>query len=460
MALDIRLYPNNFLAMATTADLSPSFYGTAIASGIVTAKGPTDNIHLSVKAMTRKGTVMTIPLGGSSGVKQHEFITFVDRRQIAEEEEAEKLEAVEKNETKKKSNNLNIDLDLSVNNDAQVKIAMPNGLGSMEARGEGNIKLGLPANSDMSLIGDYVIKSGSLALNIQNMLRRNFSLEPGSSISWTGDPVNGTINVTGVYQTKAALSSLGLADSTSSGSNNIKVDCMVHLKKKLLNPDITFGLRLPNATEDMKQAVFYVVDTTNQSEMLVQSIYLMLFNTFNYAGGGGSGYYNIITNQLNDIISQLTDDIDINVNYKPGGEMSNEEMTVALRKQLFDNRLTIETNFGVIRPNNNYSSNSTNIVGDFTADYKITKDGQFSGQVFNRSNYNTIYYQYSYYKMAPYTQGIGFSYNKSFDTFKELFKKRTNNLNLPNRPMIDRPRPTANQGQNQNQNQSNAKPTE
>ena len=450
MALDIKMYPHDFLAMATNASLSPSFYGTAIASGIVSAQGPTNDLRLSVKAMTRKGTVMTIPLGGSSGVKQHEFITFVDHTQpVLDEEEETPVEV----KPKKKKGGFSIDLDLSVNNDAQVKIALPNNLGSMEARGSGNIKLGLPSNSSMSLIGDYVINSGSLALNIQDMLRRNFSLEPGSSISWTGDPVNGTIDATGVYQTKAALSSLGLADSTSmGGSSNVKVDCMVHLKNKLMNPDISFGIRLPNASEDLKQAVFYVVDTTNQAEMLVQTLYLMVFNTFNYSGGS-DGYYNIITNQLNDIISELTDDIDINVNYKPGSEMSSEEMTVALRKQLFDDRLTIETNFGVVRPTNAYSSNSTNIVGDFNIDYKITKDGSWSGQVFNRSNYNTIYYQYTYYKMAPYTQGIGLSYSKSFDNFRDLFRKRTNTLNLPNRPMIDRPRP-AGQNQNQNQNQS------
>ena len=446
MVLDIKLYPNNFLAMATTANLSPSFYGTAIASGIVSAQGPTDDLRLSVKAMTRKGTVMTIPLGGSSSVKQHEFITFVDHSQSADDDEEEET-VVEKT---KKSSSFSIDLDLSVNDDAQVKIALPNGLGSMEAKGSGNIKLGLPANSAMTLIGDYVINSGSMALNIQDMLRRNFSLEPGSSISWTGDPVNGTINATGVYQTKAALSSLGLADSTSMGtSSNVKVDCMVHLKNKLLNPDITFGIRLPNASEDLKQAVFYVVDTTNQAEMLVQALYLMVFNSFNY-GGSSSGYYNIITNQLNDIIGQLTDDIDINVNYKPGSQMSSEEMTVAMRKQLFDDRLTIETNFGVVRPSNAYASNSTNIVGDFNLDYKITKDGRLSGQVFNRSNYNTTYYQYTYYKTAPYTQGIGLSYGKSFDSFRDLFRRRTNTLDLPNRPMINRPRPT---GQNQNQNQ-------
>lgn len=450
MTLDLKLYPNNFLAMATTESNNTSFYGTAIADGTIEAYGPTDNLSLNIKALTRKGTSMTIPIGGNTIVKQHEFISFVDHTsEIVEEEEEEPVEVSHR------KNNFNINLDLDVNNDAQVRIALPNGLGSIEGKGEGNIKLGLPSNSSMSLIGDYVIHSGSLALNIQDMLKRNFSLEPGSSISWTGDPVNGTINATGVYQTKASLSSLGLADSTNTASSNIKVDCLVRLKNKLLNPDISFGIRLPNASEDLQQAVFYVIDTTNQAEMLVQALYLMVFNTFNYGGGSSNGYYGLITNQLNDFISQLIDDdIDINVNYKPGSEMSNEEMTVAMRKQLFDDRLTIETNFGVIRPNSAYASNSTNIVGDFNLDYKITRDGRLSGQVFNRSNYNTTYYQYTYYKMAPYTQGIGLSYSKSFDTFRDLFKRRTNTFDLPNRPNIERP--TA----DTSNNHDNEQPTE
>ena len=442
--LNIRLYPDNFLALATTAENNSKFYGTAIANGVVKVEGPLDNLLLDIKAMTRKGTSVTIPLGGSSAVKKHEFITFVDHSTPPSEEE-EEIEKTE-NTQKKSGTNLNIQLDLNVNNDAQVKIALPGNLGSMEAKGAGNIKVGLPSNSSLSLIGDYVINSGSLALNVQDLLKRNFSLEPGSTISWTGDPVNGIINATGVYQTKAALSSLGLIDSTSMNSGNVRVDCMVHLKNKLLNPDITFGLRLPKASEDLQQAVFNIIDTTNQSEVLVQAVYLMLFNTFNYGGAATTtGYANIISNQLNDIISQLTNDIDINVNYKPGDEMSSEEMTVAMRKQLFDERLTIETNFGVVIPNSTYASNSTNIVGDFNIDYKITKDGRLSGQVFNRSNYNTTYYQYTYYKMAPYTQGIGLSYSKSFDTFRDLFRRRTNTLDLPNQPIIARPTGPSNQ---------------
>lgn len=450
MYLDIKMYPKNFLAMATTALNSQSYYGTAIANGIVTAQGPVNDLDLKIKAMTQKGTTFTLPLGGSSKVKKHEFITFVSHEELSDEEGNTVVETP----VKKSRSNIDLGLDISVNKESQVKIGLPNGLGSMEANGDGNIKLDMAtSNNSMSLIGDYVINSGSLSLNIQDVIKRNFSLESGSSISWTGDPVNGNINVTGVYQTKASLSSLGIIDSTSVGTSNIKVECLVHLKNKLMNPDISFGLRLPNASDDLKQTVFYVIDTTNQSDLLLQVVSLLVFNSFSYGSAiSGTG---IITGQINDLIAQMTDNIDININYKAGTDLSNEEMTVDLKKQLFDNRLSIETNFGVVIPSNTYSSSSTNVIGDVNIDYKITKDGRLSAQVFNRSNYNTNYYQFTYYKMAPYTQGIGISYNRSFDTLKDLFKRRTNRMDLPSGPMIDRPRPLISNPDNSKKTTSN-----
>ncbi len=435
--LDLKMFPTEFLAMSTTAVNNSSFYGDAIATGVVEVKGPVNDLDLKIRARTNKGTVMTIPLGGKNNVKKHDFITFVNRA----EQETEDQEEITNKATSKEATSFRIGLDLGVNNNAQIKIALPNNIGNMEARGEGNIKLGV-SSTNMSLIGDYMITDGSLSLNIQDLIKRNFTLEPGSTISWTGDPVNGTINATGVYQTKASVGTLGLVDTTNMSSSNIKVECLVHLKNKLMNPDISFSLRLPNATEDMQQAVFSVIDTTNQSVMFTQTIYLLAFNSFNF-GGSMDSYGGLISSQLNDWVSKINTGVDINFNYKPGSNISNEEMTVALKTQLFDDRLTIETNFGVIIPANTYAANNTNIVGDFNLDYKITKDGRLSAQVFNRSNYNSIYYQYTYYKMAPFTQGIGLSYSKNFDRFKDFFKKQKN-IVPPNRSFSGKNEPNQN----------------
>ena len=52
--------------------------------------------------------------------------------------------------------------------------------------------------------------------------------------------------------------------------------------------------------------------------------------------------------------------------------------------------------------------------------------------------------------MAPYTQGIGLSYKKSFDRLRDLFRKRSNAI-LPNRPVITQQKTTDTSNPNDNE---------
>lgn len=55
----------------------------------------------------------------------------------------------------------------------------------------------------------------------------------------------------------------------------------------------------------------------------------------------------MLSNQLSNWLSALSTNIDIAVNYQPGSAMSNEQLDLALSKQLFNDRLTIDGNVGV-----------------------------------------------------------------------------------------------------------------
>jgi hypothetical protein len=96
---------------------------------------------------------------------------------------------------------------------------------------------------------------------------------------------------------------------------------------------------------------------------------------------------------------------------------------LALRTELFENRLTIETNLGLMSSNN--ASNASNIVGEFDLYYKLSKDGRLQGHFYNHSNYNSNFNSFAIDRRAPYTQGLGLSYSKSFRRFRDLFKKKS-----------------------------------
>ena len=416
---DIDATLDNFMGMNMLADDNSSFYGTAIANGDLEINGPLDDIVMNINAETMPGTTIDIMLTSTSSINDN-FIIFVK-----EGFEQDTVKQVVKQKDKDKKFTLNLSAD--VTQDAKVNIHLPSNMGNISATGAGNIRLGLVSNQ-LSLYGDYIINDGTFNFNFQNLVRRNFDIKQGGSISWTGAANDADINVTGSYRTKSSISSLGLEMDSTSLVNNVNVDCILHLQEKLTNPTITFGLSLPNATDDIKNTVFSIIDTTNQAVMSQQIISLLVLGSFSYSSTslysiGASNYYNVLTSSLSSWLSQISKDFDVGVRYTPEDNLTAEELEVALSTQLFDDRLTIEGNLGMYTgTRNEVAAGANSIVGDVDITLKLTN--RLSLKAYNHSNLNSNYYSYSYEAYSDYTQGIGISYSQSFDSLREIFARR------------------------------------
>jgi hypothetical protein len=93
---------------------------------------------------------------------------------------------------------------------------------------------------------------------------------------------------------------------------------------------------------------------------------------------------------------------------------------VNLQTQLFNDRVSIDGNVGTAN-NATTSQNTTNMVGEFNVEVKLTDDGMVRIRVFNRSN------QYLLLSNdVPYTQGVGLFYRREFENASDLFKKKKN----------------------------------
>ncbi len=427
---NLEIYMREFLALATSASDNSDFYGTAFASGLVEVKGPIDDINLFIKAATRKGTDFTVPLNNSNTVKSNNYIVFTNKK-------ADDSIASDDDVTTKKQKIFNIDLDLSVDENAQLHIILPDDIGSIKAKGNGNIKIGVTSAGDFALFGSYIIDNGSFDLTLQEILRKNFSLEKGGVISFSGDPLDSDIDVSGVYQCKAALSSAGITTDSISKMGNVNVESIIYLRNKLMNPDIKFGMRLPNAKEDLQQSIFSVIDTTSQAVMTQQTLSLLVLNSFSnsdsFISGLNSGSISILTSQINNWLSQISRHFDIGFNYKPGDEITDEEFQIALRTQLFNDILTIESNFGFINQSSASSSTASSIVGEVDIYVRLTRSGNLTIHAYNHSNNNTSLSNFTYDRTSPYTQGIGISYNRTFDRFSDLFKRKNKKTTTNNR---------------------------
>ncbi|MEA3444842.1 MAG: translocation/assembly module TamB domain-containing protein, partial [Bacteroidota bacterium] len=411
--MDINIDASNFTLLNTSESENSIYYGKAYGSGNVAISGSFELVDIEIDMKTEKGTDFSIPLSTGSEISESNFITFINTNSEdnTEEEEIADLSGV------------SLKMDLEVTPDAEVQLIFASKMGDIiKGKGTSNLKLEISANHEFNMYGDYYIEEGEYTLSIGDFLSKHFIVKPGGSISWNGDPYDANINLETYYKLNAALQDLYL-DSSEVYRKRVPVECQIHMTNDLMNPDIKFAIDLPKSSEsDRAQLRNLPSDELNK-----QFISLLFINRFQPLPGldfgnavnFSSGYSlsestsELLSNQLSHWLSQISNDFDIGFAYRPGDEVSSDEVEVALETQFFNQRLTVNGNVGM----GGQYENTNSMVGDVEANLKLNEAGKLRVKAFRRSNTNFDY------EKGPTTQGVGVFYREEFDTFADLMRK-------------------------------------
>jgi hypothetical protein len=323
---------------------------------------------------------------------------------------------------------IDLNFDLEVTPDAEVQLIFDPKVGDiMKGRGSGNLNISLDPKGEFRISGDYVIEDGDYLFTLQNILNKPFSVENGGRITFNGDLDNAEIDIKAIYKLKASLYEILQDDKFR---ERIPVECHINLSGKLFNPLVGFDIYLPMADEETRTYLRNII--TTEEERSRQFLYLLVMNSFYADPSYGTTFAaattgtsamaltttEMLSNQLSNWLSQISNDFDIGFSYLPGQkDFNDQELQVALSTQLLNDRVVINSNLGV-RNSGGLSDNTDQLTGDFDIEYKLTDRIRF--KVFNR--YNNPYSG----KQAPYTQGIGIFFRQEFDKFSDLFRRKTN----------------------------------
>ena len=415
---DISLTANNLQALNTNQSQSDLFYGKANATGKFTAKGPLDNIVMDISAKTERGTIFYLPLTGTGDVSQQDFITFVSKNKANSQSTAKNVIP--------QSRGYELNMNLEVTTDAEALLLFDPQVGDMiKGNGSGNLRLEVTEAGEFNVFGDYVIDNGDYLFTLQNVINKKFVVQKGGLISFKGDPYDADIQLTAIYRVRTSLYNLVKnIDSSSTVKRTIDVDAIMNLSDKLMKPQISFDIALPNADENsrnlLKSQIF------NEDDLNRQVFSLVMFRNFwpNQGGandaninGVGSNASELLSSQLTNMLSQLSDDVDIGVNYSQGNAATRDQVSLNLSTQILNDRVSIDGNVGTASATTS-AQNTSNMVGEFNIEVKVTEDGAVRIKVFNRSNQYLLVTN-----DVPYTQGVGLFYRKEAENFEELFKR-------------------------------------
>ena len=400
--------------------------GKVYATGHVDVTGAEEDILVFADAVTAKNSTFRLSLDNASSAYESNFIHFVEhpdsaRANTIKESDLDNIDIeriVQRDTTFTPAGKCIVKLNIEINPQLLFQLVLGERNGDkIQGRGTGALSLTYDTQTgDVSLLGTYDLDQGTLSYTVANMIRKEFTVGEGSTIVFSGDPSNPTLDVTAKYKVVANLRDLFGSDADQLGTSrsNIPVLTCLHLTGPLNNPILSFALEFPMSDQNISQQVRQIINT---DEMLMrQVIYLLVFGRFftpenmsNTQYASLNSTYSLlsstVTSQINAWLSKLTDIFTLGVAIRTDGEGDNSSQEYEAQFQLQPvDRLVINGNVGY---RYNDVSNQP-FFGDLDVEVLLTEDGQW-----RLKGYTHTVDKYSL-RQASTIQGVGFMWKKDF----------------------------------------------
>ncbi len=425
----------DLLCYDTNPSLNPDWYGTIYASGSGLISGRPGIVNINMNMTTAPHSTFTFVLNDAVAAEDYAFLIFTDKRKASIHTEVvdtvpdiiKRFRKKVKQEEAQRPSIFSMDLQATITPEVQMNIIMdPVGGDKIRATGNGAIRIGYnSANDEFTMLGRYELEKGNYNLTLQDIIVKEFIIKEGSSISFSGNPLDASLDITAAYRVNTNISDLdkSFASDRDLNRTSVPVEAVLMVKGEIDHPDIKMDIELPTLTEDVVRKVKSIISTEDM--LNTQIVYLLALNRFytpEYMGGDRSNNElasvasSTISSQLSNMLGQLSEKWSVSPYFRTDkGNFSDTEVDVALSSSLLNDRLLFNGNFGY----RDRSSSSTTFIGDFDLEYLLTRNGSLRLKAYNHFNDENYYL-----RSALTTQGIGVIYKHDFDKWFSFLRPR------------------------------------
>jgi hypothetical protein len=229
----------------------------------------------------------------------------------------------------------------------------------------------------------------------------------------------------------------------SSYSKRLPFIVRLNIKGKLLVPNISFAITMPESNRNVFGGAIYAKlqdINTRDSDLNKQVFALLILRRFiadnpfesqsvtsasNTARVSVSRLLSEQLNRLSENIKgvQLNFDLRSYENISGNAVQGQTKVQVGVTKNLFNNRLVVKLSGNLdIEGDAGTSGQAGDYIGDLALEYKLTSDGRFRITGFRASNYDMIDGELT-------ETGTGLIYIKDYNTLRELFRSNAKQIN-------------------------------
>ena len=286
-------------------------------------------------------------------------------------------------------------------------------------------------NEGINLTGRYTLAAGEMKYSMPVIPLKTFTIQDGSYVEFTGDPMNPRLNITATERTKATVGNEG------GQSRSVAFDCGVVITKTLNDMGLQFIISAPedNSINSELQSMSAEERGKLAVTMLTTGMYLADGNTSGFSMN--SALSSFLQSEINNITGSALKTLDLSVGLDNTTDASGQmhtDYSFKFSKRLFDNRLKIQLGGKVSTGADDIPGQQQSFFDNVTMEYRLDQSAQ--------KNLKVFYQQNVYDWLEGYTglYGVGYVWRKKMDSLWDVFKMFSNDT--PTQPMMIRPMTT------------------
>ncbi len=441
-ALDVKT--QDFMLFNTTSKDNKVFFGRMIIDSRISVKGPMSLPVINARIKMKDGSNFTfaIPEDKLTTYKGEDVVIINNKHKI------DPILYRDDKQQKQESGFTGFDLSsiIEIDKEATLRLMMdPTSSDSLVVKGEAALNLSIDRSGKMSLTGAYNLNEGSYIVTLESIVKRKFDIDPGSTLIWNGDPLDADISINAIYTVRTSPIDLvkdQIATQSEADQNTYKqrYPFLVYLKLRgaIMKPEISFEIQLrPEDKGIFGGAVNAKLNMLNEdpSALNKQVFALLVLGRFiqenplqSEANMGASTVVRstvgkFLSSELNKLSAKFIPGVELNFDvqsyddYESGQAEGRTQVDIGAKKQLFNERLSVQVGGVVDVEGERAKQNSaSNITTDVTVEYKLTEDGRYRLKGFSHNQYEGAL------EGQLVETGIGVVYVRNFNRWKQFFR--------------------------------------
>ncbi len=433
VSYDLKIAGKDFTVLNATRKENELFFGKGIVDADlhVAGTGTKPAIDGSVKLKEGSDITIILPDDNLGGSDTEGIVEFINPNKPAEATSDTVATASVDYASE-------ISLNLEADDRSQLTIVVDELNGdNLKVRGNAQLNAGISPSGQVFILGLYELTQGSYDLTFE-ILKRGFTIQKGSRLIWTGDPMKADVDITAVYPVTAELTAL---NPTAASYGKVPLQVLLKMQGNLSKPQISFDIqpdrtKLSASVADKIQSDGILTEIQqNQAAMNKQVFSLLVLNKF--SGEQSSDFFSsvnpeliaresvskLLTDQLNMLASDLIKGVKLDFNLNStsvattSGTAAQTDLNVGLSKAFLDDRLTVNVGRNFEIENGARASRSTEIIDNVNVNYNLTRDGRYAFRAYRKNQYQAVLEGFIV------ETGVSFALVLDYDKLKEMFKK-------------------------------------